>query len=440
VSATRPGPGVAVYDVQDRRTTRTGETTGKARPWVVRWKVGATETSKAFAHKAAARDLHSRLSVAASDGLRFSTETLLPEAWSVTDLTVAEWAHRWFRSQWARWAPRTRSSAAEVLAEALPLLVGARAAVPDDTAALSAEVRAWLADGDAEMPAVLRHAVALSDLTAARCTLANDELLRRDDGALMAPATAKRYRGTMRSMLAAAVAAGHLDAQVWPAPPKAKTKKEKARSVAVDPATLPSWATVAGLLPRLVNHKPTSRSVYASCALMAYLGLRPGEAVVARAEGLTLPDGDGWGSLAVTRAAQDAGDRWTEPGEEEGPTKTSVDRVVPVPPVLVAILRDHLDGRSVGLIAPAANGGPLRLNNLWRAWTRVQGDGARWDLYDLRHAAATEMIQAGAPLGEVARRLGHSVAMLTEVYAGVLEGDEATANARIEEAMGRNGA
>jgi len=44
-------------------------------------------------------------------------------------------------------------------------------------------------------------------------------------------------------------------------------------------------------------------------------------------------------------------------------------------------------------------------------------------------------LQAGAPLGEVARRLGHSVETLVSTYVGALVGDESLANSKIEAAI-----
>lgn len=39
------------------------------------------------------------------------------------------------------------------------------------------------------------------------------------------------------------------------------------------------------------------------------------------------------------------------------------------------------------------------------------------------------------PLGEVARRLGHSVETLVSTYIGALEGEEAAGNDRIEQVL-----
>jgi integrase len=73
-------------------------------------------------------------------------------------------------------------------------------------------------------------------------------------------------------------------------------------------------------------------------------------------------------------------------------------------------------------------------SNWTRAWQRAlrQIDHAPLRVYDCRHAAATTWLQAGAPLGEVARRLGHSVETLVSTYVGALVGDESLANSKIE--------
>jgi integrase len=55
--------------------------------------------------------------------------------------------------------------------------------------------------------------------------------------------------------------------------------------------------------------------------------------------------------------------------------------------------------------------------------------------YDFRHCCATMMLAAGVAPGEAARRLGHSVEVLLGTYAGVMGGDEDTANARIAAAL-----
>jgi integrase len=55
--------------------------------------------------------------------------------------------------------------------------------------------------------------------------------------------------------------------------------------------------------------------------------------------------------------------------------------------------------------------------------------------YDLRHACASLMLNAGVPATEAARRLGHSVAMLLKRYANCIDGQELAANERIARAL-----
>ena len=62
----------------------------------------------------------------------------------------------------------------------------------------------------------------------------------------------------------------------------------------------------------------------------------------------------------------------------------------------------------------------------------------RWPAapYDLRHAAASLWLNSGVPATEVARRLGHGVAVLLRVYANCLDGQDNVMNDRIEDALG----
>lgn len=146
-----------------------------------------------------------------------------------------------------------------------------------------------------------------------------------------------------------------------------------------------------------------------------------------RASSLRLPR-SGWGRIDVTEADV----LHDEPGEPKtGP------RSVPIPPVLVAELstwvRD-LEPEPEDLLFRTRTGRMPTLSNWLRAWHRALGkvDHAPLRLYDCRHAAATTWLRAGVPLGEVARRLGHSVETLVSTYVGALEGDEAIANSRID--------
>lgn len=55
--------------------------------------------------------------------------------------------------------------------------------------------------------------------------------------------------------------------------------------------------------------------------------------------------------------------------------------------------------------------------------------------YDLRHAAVSLWLNARVPAPEVAARAGHSVDVLLKVYAKCIDGQAASVNARIQQAL-----
>ena len=179
------------------------------------------------------------------------------------------------------------------------------------------------------------------------------------------------------------------------------------------------------------THQPSSRTYQVMTAVAYYAGLRPSEVVMLRTSHLTLP-AEGWGRIDVLEADID----FNVPGDPKtGP------RSVPIPPVLVAMLTDWvatLDTTESDRLFLTRNGNQPTPSNWTRAWHRALRsiDHPTLRIYDCRHAAATTWLQAGVPLGEAARRLGHSVETLVSTYVGSLTGDEEISNARIEALLG----
>jgi integrase len=184
------------------------------------------------------------------------------------------------------------------------------------------------------------------------------------------------------------------------------------------------------IVAAMLSHQPAS-ATYRMMTLVAYLaGLRPSEVVMLRRRALTLP-AEGWGRIDVTEADVS----FDEPGEP----KTGA-RQVPIPPRLVAELRVWVETggfEAEDLLFRTRNGRRPTASNWARSLKRAcNAAGApSMRVYDCRHAAATTWLRAGAPLGEVAKRLGHSVETLVSTYVGALDGDEAMANERIERAV-----
>jgi integrase len=139
----------------------------------------------------------------------------------------------------------------------------------------------------------------------------------------------------------------------------------------------------------------------------------------------------GWGSIEVVEADID----YDEPGEP----KTD-DRTVPIPPRLVELLRSWVEEHGLSeddlLFRTRNDRRPAPSNwsrTLHRAYRKVGHPPLR--VYDCRHAAATTWLRAGVPLGEVARRLGHSVETLVSTYVSALQGDDVAANKLIDSTL-----
>lgn len=242
---------------------------------------------------------------------------------------------------------------------------------------------------------------------------------------------AGRYRKNAHSCIRRVVELERIPADPWPPRPRGRSRRKVNRQrSAVDVHRLPAPATIAKAITKICTHQPGSRIYQLMTAVAYYAGLRPSEVVMLRPRALVLPK-SGWGRIEVVEADVDY-DQSGEPKEGN--------RSVPIPPALVAMLRAWITELGIGdhdLLFRTRNGRRPAPSNwtraLKRAFTAIGHESVT--PYGCRHAAATTWLRAGVPLGEVARRLGHSVETLVSTYVGALEGDEAVANARIEEAI-----
>ena len=156
--------------------------------------------------------------------------------------------------------------------------------------------------------------------------------------------------------------------------------------------------------------------------------------------------------LTLEKSRPEVNRRWTDTAsahEERGlkhrPSQDT--RRVPIPPELVAILREHIDTFGTapdGRIFSSDRGhiiASTAISDVWaeartRALTPAQvASPLAGRPYDLRHAAVSLWLNAGVHAPDVADRAGHSVEVLLRVYAKCLDDGEATANKRIEAAL-----
>ncbi|MEV7588740.1 hypothetical protein AB0O42_00545 [Streptomyces sp. NPDC089922] len=114
----------------------------------------------------------------------------------------------------------------------------------------------------------------------------------------------------------------------------------------------------------------------------------------------------------------DSGKRHDKRGLKSREAKA--DRPVPIPQILVAMLREHIEEFGTahgGRLFANERGGVLGTSSYWRVWQEARAfalppDRAASPLarrpYDLRHTCITNWLNAGVPAAGVARRAGDS--------------------------------
>jgi integrase len=185
---------------------------------------------------------------------------------------------------------------------------------------------------------------------------------------------------------------------------------------------------------------------------MYYSALRPEEAAMLRKQDLSIPE-SGWGELLLSETAPVAGAAWTDSGDRRDRRQLKQRargevRTVPCPPPLTTLLHAHLSrhGTSAdGRLFRNLVGGDLAESTVARVWTKARKAALTAEEYasplgrrpyDLRHACVSTWLGSGVPSTQVAEWAGHSVAVLHQIYAKVIAGQEDSARRLIEAALG----
>lgn len=422
---------------------------GKKSRYQVRWKVdGAAEKTAAFPTRKAARRHQARLLAAVDNGELFDRGTREPVSWNTTSAgpTVAEYTRDFLATHWATIKPRTRRADVEEAAAWLPALVSRDVADRETlykmlTKALNPTVELTRAQEDLwkRFNSVSRP---LSGVKREHMAHALMYCRTKLDGSPAAGTYGSRRRASMAQVLLDAVANDLLERN--PLEHYREPKSTKA-TVKVEAAEVGEPWQVAAVFRVLAASR-----YLVLYALMFYAGLRPSEVVMVRwGDFVSLPVA-GWGMLRLRSSASEAGRAYTDNGEvrQESGLKAREQgdvRMVPLPPVLVALLlalRPNRARRDAFVCAGRVKSKPVSGTTLDTTWKRARAAAlpdadARllYRGYSLRHSAASLWLGAGAPPAEIAKRLGHSVEMLLSVYADVLESHAALANTRIEKAL-----
>lgn len=434
----------------------------KATSYEVRWVAGGKQKSRVRRTKALAESFLSDLRQAARRGEGFDLQSGLPES-----MLEAKRAVTWFAfmqtyvdMKWPHAAPKSRESLADALATVTPALVADLSGRPDDDL-LREAVREYAIPPDsrevkppADVSTALRWlrnaSLPVSELESTRnVRLGLDALAQRMDGAVAAPTTIRRKRAVFYNVLQYAVEleelpANPLDKVSWKPP---KVAEVVDRRVVVNPRQARELLTAV----TYVGQVERGRHLKGMFACMYFAGLRPAEVLGLREQDCFLPD-EGWGRLTLVTSRPEVNRRWTDagnPDDERGlkHRPRSETRPVPIPPELVAVLREHLEEfgtASDGRLFRTRTGRPILCSTYGDVWAKaralaltpaqVASPLARRP-YDLRHAAVSLWLNAGVPAPEVAERAGHGLDVLLRVYAKCIDGGEEVTNYRIENAL-----
>jgi integrase len=435
--------------------------TNKGR-WRVRWAVAGREHCRSFPAKPLADGFLTGLKNAAREHQPFDETTGLPATPGGAGAEMRSWyehARAYAEMKWPHLAPKSRRSTAEALTTVTLALTARRRGAPDPKI-LNRALFGWAFNPGtrnltppADIAAALDWAAAASQPLAA---LDDPDVLRVVLGACArtqagkpaAATTQRRKRSVFYNAVGYAVEQGLLEVNPidriqWKAPEVAETLD---RRVVVSPAQ------VRALLAAVRAQGDRGRHLEAFYACLYYAAMRPSEAVALREADCHLP-ATGWGRIDLAVSEPRAGRDWTDHGTARQARglkhrAASEMRSIPIPPALVTLLRAHLKTYGTtpdGRLFRTARGGTLQdsaCSAVWQAaraaaLTQAQHASplARRP-YDLRHAAVSLWLNAGVPATEVARRAGHSVAVLLKVYAHCIDGQADTVNKRIADALG----
>ncbi|GAA1015533.1 site-specific integrase [Acrocarpospora pleiomorpha] len=444
---------------------------GRKRPWELRWRVGENAHSRSFLTKALAQGHQSKLTQAAKVvGQEWDAVTGEPLSWARKQALWFDHVVELVSREWATASANTRRGTARDLTDITMLMletsVKARRNRPCDKD-LRAALNSWaFVPGRCERETVPdRIAAALAWLklhTRPVSALADDTTLREllagmatlQNGKQAAAAVVRHRRAVLHRAFELGVSKKLFAVNPLPA---IKSKRRQVSDEEISPVTIPDGDQVTRLLGACLGltgrqarvRGPRLRAFF---AVMYYAGCRPAE-VAALREGDCLLPATGWGRLTLCGSAPYVGGMWTDSGEDHEQrglkhrSRKAV-RVVPIPPVLVAILREHItthgtadDGR---LFWDGLDRGQLGKGvyaSIWLQARKATFTAAEYASpvarrpYDLRHANASTLLSANVNPLEVAKRLGHTVKVLFAVYAHWIETDENAANARIEAAF-----
>ncbi|GAQ73819.1 tyrosine-type recombinase/integrase [Streptomyces reticuliscabiei] len=459
----------------DVRVWKVSKISSKTAPYQLRWVVAGKVRYASFATSALAESRRSELWQAMRKGEAFDVESGLPEsevrkaaaaavatAAAQSDPSWWEFSQEYMKRSWRTAAAKTRESLADSLAAAALGMMSKSSAVPElrdvRLAVRWAVVPAH--EGEEPPPGLEKTCewLAVNSLPLSALTdsdVAEDVhywLSYKLDEKPAATATYKRRRRDFNTAMEYAIQKGYLEKN----PIAGLKRPTTGGSGVVDPRALMNGIQGREFLAAVsyvgTMHRNRGRRLVAFFACILYAAMRPAEVVALRLDDCHLPE-TGWGVLTLRGTRPVSGKQWTDSGKPHDSRglkarAPGTERPVPIPPVLVAMLRAHLEEFGTakdGRLFQNERGGLVGASCYWRVWhearlyafppRKVASPLARKP-YDGRATCITDWLRSGLPVAEVARRAGNSPEVIHRHYAGVVDDSEEENNKKIEKTMG----
>ncbi|MFI2375801.1 tyrosine-type recombinase/integrase [Streptomyces sp. NPDC018964] len=455
----------------DVRVWKVSRISSKTAPYQLRWVVAGKMRHATFTTSALAESRRSELWQAMRKGEAFDVETGLPEselraaaaqASTRPDPSWWDFSREYMAVRWCTAAAKTREGLADSLATVALGMLGESPGAPEPEDVRRAVRWAVVpAHKVEEPPAELEKACSWLAAHSLPLSAFRDSRVVRDihyrlsfrlDDTPAATDTYKRRRRGFNTAMEYAIQEGYLDEN-----PLTGVKRPNSQgNDAVDPRVLVNDVQARQLLTAVSYigsvHRNRGRRLVAFFGCMLYAAMRPAEVVGLRLEDCHLPE-QGWGTLTLRETRPISGKKWTDSGDRHDKRglksrDPGTDRPVPIPPVLVAMLRAHREEFGTakdGRLFPNERGDLLGTSSYWRVWQEARplalppdkvGSPLARKPYHLRATCITNWLRAGLPVAEVARRAGNSPEVIHRRYAGCIDDSEEENNKKIEMAMG----
>jgi integrase len=461
---------VNIYKIEARMNAA-----GVVTSYRVRWEVDGTVFRERLRLEAQAESFRSGLLASQRKGEAFDTDSGLPVSHSRKTEATMSWYDltvEYVDTKWPDAAATARQTLAEALIRLIPVFIPKDKSSPDPTAVRSA-LRQWAYNSnfrnDGNVPREVQQVLDWCSRNTLPVRVVVEQSVVRElqravtrqlNGKQFAPTVARKTRSVLSNVLDYAVGKGLIEVNPlvglkWTSMPKGKRK--------VDKRAVPNPIQARTLLEAVGEVQRSGPRLKAFFATMYYSALRPEEAAALNKRHIVMPE-PMWnadreeyvfefGEFHLDSAEPHAGARWTDTGRPRDSRQlksraVNETRVVPCPPELTKLLWAHIKEYgygSDGRLFCGDRGGEVPLityTRVWRAARRialteeVQSSPLAARPYDLRHAAVSTWLSGGIDPAVVAEWAGHSLAVLMEIYAACLYGQDVVARRLMQQALG----